>query len=276
MMSAKKRVKILLCGLILVIFYPFIVIIRIAVEDLYTIDEEMSFKVVKTNYLQHQNPPKAMDNYTPYTVGRLGLKPLRNQRALRPEMGDPINDVTSFEYTINTYKEPGSTKCRRRYRDRNPDHIMDVFVLVVSAPNHFDKRDMLRMTWLQHLPKRRGGHAFFIGRTENETVEERIRSESENFQDIIQLDITDSYANLTLKTVALLHWVTNFCPDARFILKCDDDVYVNVNNLASAIQRMNPSQRFLYGTYITEDNKPQRAPGNTCLLLKKIKYTLIV
>ena len=31
----------------------------------------------------------------------------------------------------------------------------------------------------------------------------------------------------------MLHWVYTQCPRAKFIIKCDDDVYVNVNNLLS-------------------------------------------
>ena len=47
------------------------------------------------------------------------------------------------------------------------------------------------------------------------------------------LAFQDSYHNLTLKTVMGLKWMSIFCPHAKFILKTDDDIYVNVPLLTS-------------------------------------------
>ena len=49
----------------------------------------------------------------------------------------------------------------------------------------------------------------------------------------ISLHFQDSYHNLTLKTVMGLKWMSIFCPHAKFILKTDDDIYVNVPLLTS-------------------------------------------
>ena len=46
----------------------------------------------------------------------------------------------------------------------------------------------------------------------------------------------DSYHNLTLKTTFLLKWLSHRCPRAKFILKVDDDVFINTENLWTAIQ----------------------------------------
>lgn len=55
----------------------------------------------------------------------------------------------------------------------------------------------------------------------------QIYEESQVHHDIIQLDFLDSYLNLTLKTLSILHWTKYFCPKAKWILKSDEDVFVD-------------------------------------------------
>ena len=41
--------------------------------------------------------------------------------------------------------------------------------------------------------------------------------------------------NLTLKSVMGLKWSAIFCPQAKFVLKTDDDIFVNVPLLHAAL-----------------------------------------
>lgn len=74
-----------------------------------------------------------------------------------------------------------------------------------------------------------------IGRRKDEALANgtlSIRFESEIFDDIVQEDFIDTYNNLTIKTVMLLKWITLRCQNnVAFVLKCDDDTFVNVPNL---------------------------------------------
>ncbi|XP_049547626.1 uncharacterized protein LOC125958359 isoform X3 [Anopheles darlingi] len=64
----------------------------------------------------------------------------------------------------------------------------------------------------------------------------RILNESETYGDIIQESFIDSYNNLTLKTIMMLKWVTNNCDGkVKFLMKCDDDTFVNVPNLVHVL-----------------------------------------
>ena len=45
----------------------------------------------------------------------------------------------------------------------------------------------------------------------------------------------DSYYNLTLKTVMGLKWVKDHCSQARFVMKTDDDIFVNLPKLHKAL-----------------------------------------
>uniref|UniRef100_A0A8C9JC21 Hexosyltransferase n=1 Tax=Panthera tigris altaica TaxID=74533 RepID=A0A8C9JC21_PANTA len=55
--------------------------------------------------------------------------------------------------------------------------------------------------------------------------------------DILQAAFRDSYRNLTLKTLIGLSWAYKHCSMARYILKTDDDVFVNVPELVSELVR---------------------------------------
>ena len=63
-----------------------------------------------------------------------------------------------------------------------------------------------------------------------------VKGESKDFGDLIQEDFQDSYRNLTLKTVMGLKWSAIFCPQAKFVMKTDDDIFINVPLLHSAIK----------------------------------------
>ncbi|XP_055615968.1 uncharacterized protein LOC129762027 [Toxorhynchites rutilus septentrionalis] len=74
--------------------------------------------------------------------------------------------------------------------------------------------------------------AFNVREEELDALQERILNESEVHGDIIQESFIDSYNNLTLKTIMLLKWVNNNCDGrVKYIMKCDDDTFVNVPNL---------------------------------------------
>ncbi|XP_026736505.1 uncharacterized protein LOC113500044 [Trichoplusia ni] len=77
----------------------------------------------------------------------------------------------------------------------------------------------------------------------NSVVQRKILAESEKYGDIIQEDFIDSYNNLTLKSIMMLKWITNSCNESvRYILKTDDDMYINVPNLMENLK--NRSKQF--------------------------------
>ena len=79
-----------------------------------------------------------------------------------------------------------------------------------------------------------------------------IRRESLIYGDIIQVNLIDKYGiELTNKTVAMLHWSHHYCPQAEYIMKTDDDVYLNVHNLARVLHKLqSQSLQGIFGTRI--------------------------
>ena len=61
-------------------------------------------------------------------------------------------------------------------------------------------------------------------------------TEANTNNDVVIEDFQDSYHNLTLKSTFMLKWMTSRCSHARFVLKVDDDVYVNLDNLLTTLQ----------------------------------------
>ena len=121
----------------------------------------------------------------------------------------------------------------------------DVFLVVYvhSSADHFQRRDVIRRTWgnvaqYDGVDVRR---VFVLGRpssaaSPNATrLQRRIVAESTEHGDIVQEDFVDSYANMTYKAVAGLHWVSQHCRRARFVLKTDDDVFVNMFTLVELL-----------------------------------------
>lgn len=76
--------------------------------------------------------------------------------------------------------------------------------------------------------------------------------ESNNNGDIIQFDFVDSYQNLTLKILNGFRWVVENCGKVRYILKADDDVFVNVIVILDVLKSYTVPPRgavfgFIYG-----------------------------
>ncbi|KAG8147319.1 hypothetical protein E2320_022448 [Naja naja] len=56
--------------------------------------------------------------------------------------------------------------------------------------------------------------------------------------DLLQAPFADTYTNLTLKTLAMLGWATTRCPTARFLLKANDDMFLNLPALVRHLQQL--------------------------------------
>lgn len=65
-----------------------------------------------------------------------------------------------------------------------------------------------------------------------------IISENRRYGDIVQARVRDVYNNLTLKSIAGLEWTRDYCPGARYLLKTDDDMFIDVRRLLRFIDKV--------------------------------------
>lgn len=192
-------------------------------------------------------PYPGVETHTRYVVAKTKRKYLLNVKPLRPDFGPVLNDVASFNYPIQI------SRCRDTIVRGGPS----LFVAVISAPQYFHKRDIIRRTWQRHLQIQSdlnlmnlAGFGFIVGLTEGDDgIQKRIEEESKTYGDILQIEMIDDYYNLTLKVVGLLNWINDHCSRVDYVLKVDDDVYVNTWNFVEVMNNLNSSEHSMYGSF---------------------------
>ncbi|XP_013925050.1 PREDICTED: beta-1,3-galactosyltransferase 4-like [Thamnophis sirtalis] len=130
-----------------------------------------------------------------------------------------------------------------------------LLVLVASAAGHAARRAAVRASW--GSAREAGGLAvrtvFVVGLPAEEEAEEEaalqaaLEREAAERGDLLQGRFADTYANLTLKTLALLGWAAARCPAARFLLKADDDVFLNLPALGRHLRTLDAAERLYLG-----------------------------
>lgn len=124
---------------------------------------------------------------------------------------------------------------------------LQLLVVVTSAVPHFENRMAVRQTWGHYSIRRDVSIGFILGSTTDSALQTQVDSENYIYSDVIQGNFIDTYNNLTLKTISLLEWVKTYCPKVAYILKCDDDMFINIPKLLGMISKRNKSNRVIYG-----------------------------
>lgn len=105
-------------------------------------------------------------------------------------------------------------------------------VVVHSAPGNVNLREAIRNTWGSVDGAR---VLFMVGTATDRRLQRRLDAEGHLKGDLVQGSFHDSYRNLTYKHVMALKWVKYHCPEARYVLKTDDDVFVHLPDLLELI-----------------------------------------
>ncbi|CAD5115305.1 DgyrCDS4293 [Dimorphilus gyrociliatus] len=123
----------------------------------------------------------------------------------------------------------------------------EYLILIHTNLKHFEKRKILRSSWIKFANQSKV--YFFIGTHLNEKLKLAIIKEAEEFKDIVQVNIIESYSNLALKSVAALHFKDTFCPSSKYLIKIDDDVILNFENLIKAVVQLKFTQWGILGLF---------------------------
>ena len=122
-------------------------------------------------------------------------------------------------------------------------------VVILSAPSNSEQRDVIRQTWLKD--EATDTHHYFVIGTGSlsEDLNVTIQSEQKKFGDLLLLNhVYDSYEALTKKLLASLVYVHNNVR-FRFMLKCDDDTYVQLTQLHKELKSVPFKQRLYWGFF---------------------------
>ncbi|KAK4324666.1 hypothetical protein Pmani_004704 [Petrolisthes manimaculis] len=109
------------------------------------------------------------------------------------------------------------------------NETVKIINVIPIAPYSISARHRIRKLWGRKEVSLSTGirTVFFLGVTPSTKLQNKIYNESLAHHDIIQFSFVDSYRNLTLKTLSMLSWSLSYCPRAKWILKSDEDVFVN-------------------------------------------------
>lgn len=129
--------------------------------------------------------------------------------------------LTEFKFPVN---QPNF--CSSKDTTVRPPYVI---AYVHSSPQHFERRIMIRRTWanLAHYDQLGLKTFFVVGVPQNQSTWPRLQAEAQNYGDVVIADFIDSYANLTFKNLAGLRFVREYCKHVPFVLKVDDDTFVD-------------------------------------------------
>ncbi|XP_050411984.1 beta-1,3-galactosyltransferase 5 isoform X4 [Patella vulgata] len=119
---------------------------------------------------------------------------------------------------------------------------IDIVILVVTEHNHVPLRQMIRSTWGAKKTVRRGSKrwniqtVFLFGLHQDKNMNHDVKLEAAIYGDIVIFDFKDSYYNLTYKVLLGLKWVQDACRQAKYVLKTDDDTYLNLPEILQRLE----------------------------------------
>lgn len=116
-------------------------------------------------------------------------------------------------------------------------------LLVHSHVQHFNARNAIRTSWAnQRLQQNSQTRlVFLVGQLQqpdDDQLDHRQRLDQEfvAHQDLVSGNFVDSYRNLTYKHLMGFNWALQFCSQTRFIVKSDDDAFIDLKRLIHMLQ----------------------------------------
>ncbi|XP_053566156.1 lactosylceramide 1,3-N-acetyl-beta-D-glucosaminyltransferase [Bombina bombina] len=188
--------------------------------------------VVSLMLLWTQEDNDVMNHIKSYSYRYLinGYNFVNDSLSLSP---DKLDSVPTYNYLINN-----------KYKCRSQDVLLLLFVK--TSPENRGRRDAIRKTW---------GNEYYIGsqyaanikivfalgvhkNPSKRYLQLELELENRRYQDLVQQDFLDTFHNLTLKLLLQLEWVNSYCPNAKFIMSADDDIFIHTPNLVSYLKSM--------------------------------------
>ncbi|XP_041364688.1 beta-1,3-galactosyltransferase 5-like [Gigantopelta aegis] len=125
---------------------------------------------------------------------------------------------------------------------------LTLLIVVCSHPSHVHLRQTIRNTWAEGGKDNSSVRVIFLTGKAN-TWTEIIRRENILHQDILQIDVIESYRNLSNKLIEGMEWISRNVPSAKFYMKCDDDVFINISYLLALLANRIIDQHEILGAF---------------------------
>ncbi|XP_057182447.1 beta-1,3-galactosyltransferase 1-like [Triplophysa rosa] len=160
------------------------------------------------------------------------------------------NNITSEHYHVahpHNYQFilDESDKCLKQ----NPFLVL----MVPVAPQQLEARKAIRSTWgTETNVQGKSVMTLFVvglpGGAESNKTQQMLNEESRQHGDLLQSNFTDTYVNLTIKTMVIMDWLATRCPQASYGMKVDSDMFLNLENLMTLLlDPKTPKQNYITG-----------------------------
>jgi hypothetical protein len=210
--------------------------------------------------------PKIADNDQSTVNYKLTSTEFSTTQLTQPSFNDM--EIAHKIVKVKEIYEPGFSQPTPHHLCPMDGNSVKLLIVVLSAPGHFYSRKAIRLTWGHYNQRSDVTIAFLVGKTDDEGVNKKIKSEVNLYGDVLLANFQDSYQNLTLKTMAMLEWTRYYCSKADYVLKADDDMFINVENLLKFIRKIEEEDRKVPKFYgrLVEGWKPVRDPRSPYFL----------
>ncbi|XP_067654363.1 beta-1,3-galactosyltransferase 5-like [Haliotis asinina] len=123
--------------------------------------------------------------------------------------------------------------------------FIHVAFVVKSAVGNYQKRQLIRQIFRRdpNYNKYTVRLLFLLGQPKVMKLQNAINEEFRQYGDIVQGRFLDTYHNLTYKVVMGMKWMSQHCRNVKYVVKMDDDVYVDLHNFFS----------YIYNSFRTSD-----------------------
>lgn len=188
----------------------------------------------------HQEPPKNNRNRKQH--GGTGSKDtmMSDDHAFQNSVNssdtiDLLNDELDKTADVVRGSSLSSLKyiVRPNVNDCNSNLLL--LIAVCSSVQNFERRQAIRLTWGRKTLQVNIVFVTALPTPEHQHLQTYIWKESTTYGDIVQLSHVDHYKNLSLKSIGMLQWTIEHCRSSRFLLKTDDDVFLNLPNLMNLL-----------------------------------------
>lgn len=126
---------------------------------------------------------------------------------------------------------------------------ISLFILITSIASNTALRNAVRETWgsisMVNTSISKGNtikYLFLFGKSRDNTSQNTLRQEGEQYNDIFQANFVENYYNLSVKVLMGLQWIIKECPTTEFILRTADDMY---NNLRAIVYYLKKTERHM-------------------------------
>lgn len=137
--------------------------------------------------------------------------------------------------------------------DQKSCNNLTLLVMISSHASHADRRRVIRSNWASETLwksylQERGvsfGLLFLIGDAKNKTMSDNLLKESKIFGDILIEKLEESFYSLSYKIMIGFQWIHEKC-SFDYVLKGDDDIFVNIHTLMSFFNKSYLPRKELY------------------------------